>query len=124
MNKIRPVNLDLGTLTFPPMAIVSILHRIAGIVLFLLLPVMIYFWGLSLQSVSSFEHLHHLLLNPYNKLILWAFSSAITYHLLAGIRHLFMDMGFGETLVSARRSAILILVLAVIAVASLGVWIW
>ena len=124
MNNKKPINLDLSTLKFPPMAIASILHRIAGVVMFLLLPIMLYFFGCSLHSAASFAHLKAEFLNPYVKLILWGFSSAFVYHLIAGIRHLFMDLGHGETLIQARRSAVFVVALAVISAIGLGVWIW
>ena len=57
------------------------------------------------------------------KLLIFGFLAALFYHSLAGIRHLFMDLGFGETLVSARRSAWFVLLLAVIIIVALGVWI-
>ena len=124
MNHKRPVNLDLGSLKYPPMAIASILHRISGVVMFLLLPFMLYFLSLSLHSVESFDHLHSLLTRPLYKLLLWVFSTAFLYHVLAGIRHLLMDMGLGEHLGASRRSAITVITLAIILTIFLGLWIW
>lgn len=124
MNDQRPINLDLSSLKFPPMAIVSILHRISGVVLFLFLPIMLYFLGLSLHSATSFEQLHITLANGYCKLLLWVFSAALMYHILAGIRHLLMDIGWGEQLNSARRNATIVIILAGILAILLGVWIW
>lgn len=124
MNKNRPVNLDLGTMKFPPMAIASILHRISGIVIFLLLPVMLCFLRHSLHSEESFIYVKNLLAEPLYKLIVWAFGAAFIYHILAGFRHMIMDTGFGEELVAGRRTAILVIVLAVIFTIFLGVWIW
>lgn len=124
VNHQRPVNLDLATLKFPPMAIVSILHRISGMALFLLLPIMMFFLSQSLQSQESFTALQIQLMSPYCKGLLWVFSTALVYHILAGFRHMFMDIGLGEQLVTARRSAITIIALAVILTLCLGVWIW
>lgn len=124
MNKKRPVNLDLGSLKFPPMAIASILHRISGVVLFLLLPMLLFIFGQSLKSEESFVQLGILLTHPCYKLVLWAFGAAMIYHVLAGMRHLCMDMGFGEHLSTGRRTAILVIVLAVILSIILGIWIW
>lgn len=124
MNQKRPINLDLGTMKFPPMAIASILHRISGLVLFLLMPVMLCFLAMSLHSSESFVKLTAMLASPWYKLILWAFAAALIYHLLAGIRHLIMDLGYGEEVSSGRRSAILVIVLAVILTLLLGIWIW
>jgi succinate dehydrogenase / fumarate reductase, cytochrome b subunit len=125
VNHQRPINLDLGSLKFPPMAIVSILHRISGIGLFLLLPVMLYFLKLSLASAASFEHLQMLIATcVWYKLVILAFTSAFMYHLLAGIRHLLMDMGFGETLVAARRSSFVVIGLSVIGTILFGACLW
>jgi succinate dehydrogenase / fumarate reductase cytochrome b subunit len=124
VNHKRPVNLALGSMKYPPMAIASILHRISGLVLFLLLPIMLYFLSLSLRSAESFAHLQTLLMSPYCKLLLWGFSAAFIYHVIAGIRHMLMDMGYGEELGSGRVGAIIVIVLAVISAVILGVWIW
>ncbi len=106
------------------MAIVSILHRISGILLFLLFPVFLYFGHLSIQSPASFGELQGFLVHPFGKLMTWAFLSALIYHLFAGIRHILMDIGFGETLIAGRRSAIAVIVLALIFILILGFWLW
>lgn len=109
---------------FPPMAIASILHRISGVVLFLLLPLMLYILSKSLQSETVFEHTKSMLTSPYYKLALWAFGAAMIYHVLAGIRHLLMDIGLGEHLKAGRFSAIFVIGLAFIMTIFLGIWIW
>lgn len=124
VNKKRPVNLDLSSMKFPPMAIASILHRISGLVLFLLLPLMLYILYLSLGSEESFTQVRSMILHPIYKLALWAFSAAMVYHILAGIRHMIMDLGFGEDLCTGRRTSILVIVLALISTIFLGIWIW
>ena len=124
MNKKRPVNLDLRTLTFPPMAIVSILHRISGMVMFLLLPIMIYVLEQSLRNAGTYANLQVCLARPVSKLMLWAFATALVYHLLAGIRHLLMDIGYGEHLEAGRRSAVAVIILAAVSTILLGIWIW
>ena len=123
MKSKRPVNLELTKLKFPPMAIVSILHRISGIILFLLLPVMLYFLDQSLASSRSFANLQDNLSNYWHKLLIFGFCSALIYHGLAGIRHLIMDIGFGESLSTGRRSAWLVLIIAAALIIGLGVWI-
>lgn len=124
VNHKRPINLDLGTLKFPTMAIASILHRISGLLIFILLPFIMYFLSLSLKSSESFDHLKELLMNPYYKFILWAFSAAFVYHVIAGIRHILLDLGIGEHLAAAQRSAVAVIILATISTIFLGVWIW
>lgn len=124
MNKKRPINLDLSSLKYPPMAIASILHRISGVVLFLLLPSMLYLFSQSMHSEDAFIHVKNLLAHSAYKMMVWAFAAAMMYHLLAGIRHLLMDMGFGESLNAARCSAVFVIILAIIVSLFLGIWIW
>ena len=124
MNKKRPVNLDLGSMKFPPMAVTSILHRVSGVVLFILLPVMIFLLSQSLHSEEMFNQVKIKLSEPYYKLIVWVFSTALAFHILAGIRHMIMDIGFGEELHTGRRTSILVIVLTAVATIFLGMWIW
>jgi succinate dehydrogenase / fumarate reductase cytochrome b subunit len=62
--------------------------------------------------------------NPWVKLVFWGFGSAWSYHVMAGIRHMLMDIGIGEGLEAGRRSAVLVIALAVISTLFLGMWIW
>ena len=118
----RPINLDLISLKYPPMAITSILHRISGVVLFLLMPLLIYFLKLSLVSETSFYNLQIMLMHPMYKLLLWVFISALMYHLFAGIRHLLMDLGYGEGLRAGRISSIIVIVLGIMSMILTGIW--
>lgn len=124
MKQKRPVNLDLTTLSFPPMAIASILHRISGIILFLFFPGMLYLLSLSLASEQHFMQALNLLNHPVTKLLSWIVLASITYHLLAGIRHIVMDLGCGEGLSAGRKTAVLVISLAIILAICLGIWIW
>jgi len=120
----RPMNLNLWTLKFPPMAIVSIFHRISGVIIFLLLPFMLYLLQLSLKSSASFDDCLMMLSMIEYKFLVWVFLAAFFYHLIAGIRHLMMDLGFGESLNAGRISAILVMLLGVVMTILVGVWLW
>ena len=124
MKQNRPMNLDLRTLHFPVMAITSIMHRVSGIIIFVCLPLMIYWLQLSLASNESYDHMLELLDKSYDKLILWGFLSALVYHFMAGIRHMIADFGYGETVAVAKKTAGLLLILTVITTVLLGVWVW
>jgi succinate dehydrogenase / fumarate reductase, cytochrome b subunit len=106
------------------MAIASILHRISGVVLMLLMPFILFMLGKSLHSEEAFMQTKGLLSVPYIQVLVWGFSAALTYHLLAGIRHILMDLGIGEELHEGRRSAVVVILLAVIMAIFLGIWIW
>ena len=106
------------------MAITSILHRVSGLAVFLLLPVLLFILSKSLHSEEFFAQTKMMIAHPGYKFVLWAFTAAMIYHVLAGIRHILMDIGFGEHLEAGRRSSILVMVLAIMGTIFLGIWIW
>ncbi len=125
MKSKRPVNLKLSTLAFPPMAIASILHRISGIVLFLLFPFVLYVLHLSLASRATFSQLQTMILIcPWTRMALWAFGSALIYHGIAGVRHLLSDMDWGDSLPTARWTAYGAMGLSLILILFLGMILW
>lgn len=123
-HKQRPVNLNLLAFQFPSSAIASILHRISGVITFLLIPFLLWLLDLSLRSAQAFADMQHLLTGPIPKFMLWGFLTAFVYHLLAGIRHLLMDCGVAEELRSGQLSAQLVISLSVLAAVGMGVWLW
>ena len=124
MNNKRPKNLNLLTIRFPIPAIISILHRISGIFLFLLFPFLLYLFGLSLSSEPDFNKVQSFLTTPVVKFLIWLFLVPLFYHLVAGIRHLLMDVHIGEELESGRRGAKLTLLISIIIIVLSGVWLW
>ena len=124
MNSKRPVNLDLSKFHFPLPAITSILHRISGIIVFIGLGFLIWGFDQSLSGEEGFNAIREVLQGFLPKLILWGILSALLYHLVAGIRHLLMDIGIGESLQGGRMGAKILLVVAVVLIVLVGVWIW
>jgi len=120
----RPVNLNLMKMKFPPMAIVSIMHRISGVFLFLLLPLVLYLFHTSLSSELGFMDAESVASGFIVQFLLWVFFSAAGFHLFAGVRHMLMDLGVGEHLVAARRTAYVLMGLEVIVMILIGVWLW
>jgi succinate dehydrogenase / fumarate reductase cytochrome b subunit len=124
VKKQRPVNLDLTKYRFPRMAIVSILHRISGVMLFVFLPFLLYILHQSLLSQTHFDAVYTQLGTPLFKIVLWLVLCAVFFHLLAGVRHLIMDLGFFEELKTAKNTATLVFVVFLISIILTGVWLW
>ena len=124
MKQQRPKNLNLFTIRFPIPAIASILHRLSGFILFIMTPFLLWVLHSSLSSQQSFENLQQAIANPFTKFVIWGTLSAFIYHFIAGIRHLFMDVGIGEELKSGRFTAMLTIILAVILSILTGLWLW
>lgn len=120
----RPKNLDLFTIRFPITAITSILHRASGVFIFLMIPVLLSMLACSLASEESFNQLKSTLDSVVVKLGLWIVITGILYHMVAGIRHIVMDFGFGETLAGGHLGAKLIIVISALLSLMVGVWLW
>jgi succinate dehydrogenase / fumarate reductase cytochrome b subunit len=124
VNSQRPVNLDLRTIKLPITAYTSILHRISGVILFVGIAIMLYGLGKSLASEEGFGEVKAYLTSPLAKFVIWALLSALLYHLVAGIRHLMMDSGVGETLEGGKRGSKIVIAVSVVVIVLAGVWIW
>ena len=124
MNTNRPKNLDISTIELPVSAKASILHRISGFALFFAVAFMLCALDASLESEQSFAELAAAMDSVLAKLITWGILSALGYHFVAGIKHLLMDMGIGETKEGGRTGAIVTLISGVVVVILAGVWVW
>lgn len=120
----RPVNLNLWTIAFPIPAIVSILHRISGVILFLLIPALLALLACSLKSADGFNQVLSFLALPFVKFCVFATLLALFYHLVAGIRHLLMDFHCGDSLKGGRIGAWLTLFVTLVFAIFSGIWLW
>ncbi len=122
----RPRNVgifDLMQYRFPVMAVVSIFHRITGVLLLIYLPLVLYYWHRSLIDAAGFSQVQQLLMQLYGKFFLWLLLSAFWYHVLAGLKHVVMDFGFWESLKAAKISSWGVIILGMIGAVLLGVWV-
>ena len=124
MKNQRPVNLNLLTIRLPVPAIVSILHRISGFLLFLAIPLVLWWLNASLASQQDFDDIHQSFTTPCAKFIIWVVLSSFLYHFVAGIRHLLMDINIGVELKTGRLFAFLTMVIAFGLIILTGIWLW
>ena len=124
MKKQRPVNLELNTISFPPTAIVSILHRVSGVGMFIAMMFIIWAWATALQSSADFDMVKEVMGGIIGKIIAIGTVSLLAFHVVVGIRHMIMDMGHWEELESGNNSAKAAIVLWLILTVVAGVVIW
>ncbi|MGD8615970.1 MAG: succinate dehydrogenase, cytochrome b556 subunit, partial [Gammaproteobacteria bacterium] len=90
-NKPAPKFLNLFLIKLPPGGVVSIAHRVSGVLLFLATPFIAWLFALSLQSGEGFQQARAWLESPVvvvsGVLLVWS----LCHHLLAGVRHLLLD---------------------------------
>lgn len=114
--KQRPVFLDLRRIHLPVTALLSIGHRVSGLLLFIFLPVLIYAFDISLRGEEGFVRVREWLNSLPVRLLILLGLWALAHHLLAGVRFLFLDLGLGERRPVARASARAVLGLEALAV--------
>lgn len=105
----RPKNLNLFSIRLPVNALVSILHRVSGFVLYLLVPLLLWLMQRSLQGPQGYEQVAALATHPLAKLLWVGLAWAFAHHFFAGIRHLAMDVHWGGELRKARFTSKLVL---------------
>ncbi|MBA3904422.1 MAG: succinate dehydrogenase, cytochrome b556 subunit [Rhodocyclaceae bacterium] len=124
IKKPRPKHLDLAKIRLPMPGYVSILHRVSGAGLFLMLPFLIWLLQLSLESPQTFDSFRAVVANPFAKLILLGLLWAFLHHFCMGIRILLLDMNIGVDLKPARASSWAVLAVSLALTAILGVKLW
>lgn len=124
MPKARPKHLNLFVIKQPLPAIMSILHRVSGVFLFLFLAVMLWLLQESLSSPDSFERMRAVAAHPLMKLVLIVMVWSYLHHLFAGLRHLAFDLHIGAELGVARASAAAVMAASLLltAVAAVAIW--
>ena len=100
---------QLANYRLPLAGLISILHRISGAILFLLLPLVLYLLDQSLVSENTFAAMRGFTSNWFVKLIILGLSWAFLHHFFAGIRHLGMDTHLGLEKQSSRHSSVVVL---------------
>ena len=124
VKKQRPVNLDLTTIKLPPAGRASILHRVTGVAMFFALLFVIYAWAISISSEEGYNSIIQAMDAWYGKIILIGTVSALLYHIIGGIRHVIMDMGYWEELESGTLSANIAIGSWFVISIALGVVLW
>ena len=111
----RPINLDISTIKLPITAYVSILHRVSGVAVFFGIAILLCLLDLSLESASSFGEVKIALQDSFFlRATVWLIVSILIYHTVAGVKHLAMDIGFGETLNGGKISSKLVFMISLI----------
>ena len=124
MNKKRPKHLALHQIKLPLPGIVSILHRVSGLLLFIALPLLLLMLQYSLASIETYTQLMGVLANPLLKLLLLGVLWAFLHHFCAGLRYLAVDMHLVRDLAQARNSSKVVMVVSLLLTILVGAKLW
>jgi succinate dehydrogenase / fumarate reductase cytochrome b subunit len=118
---------DLMSYRLPPAGIVSILHRVSGLLMFLLLPFVVWLFDKSVTSEISYETFTSAFVAGigfapawFVKLVVLALIWAYLHHLIAGLRHLWMDATHSVTKADGHVSALVTFALSILLTLGLG----
>lgn len=126
-NSKRPIYLNIINIQLPITAIVSILHRISGVLLFIMIGPILWLLQSSLSSYEQFYKIANFLLKNiiFFKFLLWNIIITLIYHVIAGIRQILMDIGYiDQTWVIGKLSAKIVLSLVALLFILSGILIW
>ncbi len=104
-NGSRPVFLNLFRIRLPIGGIVSILHRVTGVLLVVSIPLLLYLLQQSLADAASFNALIAALRSPGAKVLTLLAVALLAQHFFSGLRHLLLDLDIGTGKAAARRLA-------------------
>jgi succinate dehydrogenase / fumarate reductase cytochrome b subunit len=119
--------LDAVKYRLPLAGIVSILHRASGLLMFVLLPFIVWLFDTSISSEISYDSFTSAFVAGIGfvpawavKLVVLALIWALLHHLIAGVRHVWMDATHSVSLAQGRNSAVFTLVASVLLTVALG----
>jgi succinate dehydrogenase / fumarate reductase cytochrome b subunit len=121
MLKKRPKHLALHLIKLPLPGLISILHRVSGLVLFLALPLLLLMLQYSLRSGETYAQLQDVLEQPFSRLILLGLLWSFLHHFCAGIRYLAVDLHYVSNLKQARDSSKIVLLVSLALTVLIGV---
>ena len=120
----RPVFLNLLSIRFPVGAVLSILHRITGVLLVMAIPLFVYLLQLLNSGEQGFAEARELLQSVPGKLLASIVVWTLIQHSLSGVRHLLLDLDYGYAKQTARNTARLSFLISFVLIVLTGVAIW
>ena len=110
----NPISPHLQIYRWHISSLLSITHRISGVINLLAL-ILIFFWLLGLSFGESNYELFLLIINSFfGKFILIGFTWSMSFHILSGIRHLAWDLGYGFEIKTANISGIIVIIFSLV----------
>lgn len=123
--KPRPKYYDVSLAHLPPPGLVSIFHRVTGVLLFFpLLPLLLYLLQSSLASEEGFARWRDVLSHPAAKVVLILVVWVYAHHFWAGVRFLLLDLHYGIAKAPAQKAALAVLALGALTAAAIGWRLW
>ena len=119
VNDNRPFYLNLLKIRLPLPGIISIMHRISGVFMFIAIPFVVFIFDLSLRDAGGFQQATELLSHPLALLVMLVLLWSLVHHFFAGIRFLFIDFDIGLDKQPSIQTSWVVLALEVLVIAAI-----
>lgn len=120
----RPVFLNLLQIRLPLGGVLSILHRVSGVLLVLAIPLFVYFLQMLGGDEATFSSVIELMQTVPGKILTSLIVWVLIQHSISGIRHLIMDLDYGYNKLVARKSATISFAVSILLILITGALIW
>jgi succinate dehydrogenase / fumarate reductase cytochrome b subunit len=118
-NDNRPFYLNLLKIRLPLPGIVSIMHRISGVFMFIAIPFVVFIFELSLRDQNGFRQATEMMSHPLVVVGMMVLLWSLVHHFFAGIRFLLIDFDIGLDKAPSIQTSWLVLVLEVLVIAAI-----
>lgn len=106
----RPLSPHLQVYRPQVTSVLSIAHRMTGVVLAFAAVLLTYWLASAAYGPESFARAQVLMESWFGRLVLFGFTFSLFYHLCNGVRHLGWDLGWGFDLVKLRLTGVLVII--------------
>lgn len=113
----RPKFLNLLKIRMPIGAIASIIHRFSGVILFMLIPFLIYILEISLKTEQGFQQVTEFFSRTDVRMVLVFVIWMFVHHLINGVRLLLLDIDIGITRAASRLNSWLVIIASLLVAA-------
>ena len=121
----RPVNINpLTDYGWPFTALVSIINRVLGMVLFVGIALALYLLDMGLSSEEGFAEAALLMQHTVVKSFIMFLIFSLTYHLIAGIKHLLLDFHIGDSFRAAQIGSGIVVTSSILITGIIGMNLW
>jgi len=108
----RPLSPHLQVYRPQITSVLSITHRMTGVVLALAAVLLTYWLASGAYGPEAFARSQALMESWFGRLVLFGFTFSLYFHMCNGIRHLGWDLGWGFELVKLRATGVLVILSA------------
>lgn len=125
--KRRPTNrnfLTLTTIQYTPSSVVSVLHRVTGLLLLFVVIWLLYNFVGFLATPEKFDYVINRFTCLDYKICFITSLYIFVFHIIAGFRHIFMDFGFFENMKTSNLTAILVVLFSLVYLTLVGYFLW